>query len=335
MTTKQIRSDRVVLEANLDHWNRERGPRLEKVIFRNDLTQQEALDLVCNGEGEVDIVTEVTADQAQQVLDSKYANLATVDAMRMLTGIINRAQTDAPLYDVRVRRALNLAVDRDKLINGALKGYAHPMAALTPPYADGLPSGLEPYAHDPEEAKRLLHEAGWPAGRPLKLAASPAFEGIAQLLADDFRNDLGIEVTVHVIPHEEDQREERIIIEKVVVPDFDVRVYAWFDLTSDAPPAVMHREFFHSTGAFRVGPVDERVEELFGRFVAQIKPGKLAEVAAEIDRHVYDEALALFLCAPQALYAVNKHVSFQGHAATFELAETEVDESHWSRRGTP
>ncbi len=332
MTTKQIRSDRVVLEANLDHWNRERGPRLETVIFRNDLTQQEALDFVCDGEGEVDIVTEVKADQAQQVLDSEYANLATVDAMRILTGIINRARTDVPLHDVRVRRALNLAIDRSKIIDGAFKGYAHPMAALTPPYADGLPGGLEPYAYNPEEAKRLLHEAGWPEGRPLKVAASPSWEGIAQLLVDDFRKSLGIDVTLKVIPPEEEQKNERTIIEKVIIPDFDVMVYAWFDLTSDAPPAVMHREFFHSSGAFRVGPVDDHVEELFGRFVAQIEPGKLAEVAAEIDRRVYDEALALFLCAPQALYAVNKHVNFQGHATTFELAETEVDEGHWSRR---
>ncbi len=93
----------------------------------------------------------------------------------------------------------------------------------------------------------------------------------------------------------------------------------------------MHREFFHLTGAFRVGPVDERIESLFGEFVAQIEPGKLASAAAEIDQHGYDEALALFLCAPQALYAVNKHVSFQCHAATLELAETEVSEEHWSR----
>lgn len=316
----------------MDHWNRERGPRLEQVIFRNDVSQQEALDLVCNGEGEVDIVTEVTADQAQQVLDSEYANLATVDAMRILTGIINRAQTDAPLHDVRIRRALNLAIDRSKIIDGAFKGYAHPMAALTPPYAEGLPSGIKPYEQDAAEAKRLFQEASWPEGRPLKLACAPAYEGVAQLLAEDFRSSLGIEVNVRVIPHEEEQKNERIIIEKVIVPDFDVMVYAWFDLTSDAPPAVMHREFFHSTGAFRVGPVDEQIETLFGEFVSQIEPGKLAASAAKIDQRVYDEALALFLCAPKALYAVNKHVSFTGHAATFELAETEVDEEHWSRR---
>jgi peptide/nickel transport system substrate-binding protein len=51
-----------------------------------------------------------------------------------------------------------------------------------------------------------------------------------------------------------------------------------------------------------------------------------------MDRLAYDQALSIFLCAPQALYAANKHVRFVGHAATFEVAETEVDDEHWSRR---
>jgi len=38
--------------------------------------------------------------------------------------------------------------------------------------------------------------------------------------------------------------------------------------------------------------------------------------------------------APQALYAVNKHVNFGPYRTTFELPETEVDEQHWSRRST-
>jgi hypothetical protein len=50
-----------------------------------------------------------------------------------------------------------------------------------------------------------------------------------------------------------------------------------------------------------------------------------------IDRYVYDQALALFLCAPQVLYAVSKHVKFGPYRTTFELAETEVDDEHWSR----
>jgi hypothetical protein len=43
--------------------------------------------------------------------------------------------------------------------------------------------------------------------------------------------------------------------------------------------------------------------------------------------------VCVFLCAPQALYAVNRNVTgFEGYAATFELAETGVNDRHWSRR---
>src|ERR671939_597708 len=144
LPTDQPRTDRVVLEANTDHWNIERGPRLEKVVFRNDISPAEALDLVCTTEGEVDIVTEVEATDAQKVIDSEYAQLEAVDAMRVLVGIINRGAEDVPL-------------------------------------------------------------------------------------------------------------------------PFDVLIHAWFDLTSDAPPAVLHREYYHSGGAFRVGPPIPEFEELIGR----------------------------------------------------------------------
>jgi hypothetical protein len=45
-----------------------------------------------------------------------------------------------------------------------------------------------------------------------------------------------------------------------------------------------------------------------------------------------DQALSVFLCAPQALYAVDRHVAFDGYAAIFELAETQASRQHWSRR---
>jgi hypothetical protein len=56
------------------------------------------------------------------------------------------------------------------------------------------------------------------------------------------------------------------------------------------------------------------------------------QVAEEIDRYCFDNALALFLCAPQALYAVNNHVSFGPYRTTFEIAEVTVDDGHWSRQ---
>ena len=109
-------------------------------------------------------------------------------------------------------------------------------------------------------------------------------------------------------------------------------VHAWFDLSSEAPPAAVHREFFGTDGAFRAGPRDERFDELFARMGVELDGAELVRVAEEIDRYCFDQALALFLCAPQALYAVNNHVSFGPYKTTFEIAEVTVDEGHWSRQ---
>jgi peptide/nickel transport system substrate-binding protein len=319
----------VVLEANTDHWNTERGPRLERVVFRNDISPDEALDLVCNTEGEVDIVTEVSPADAEKVENSEYARLVTTDAMRMLAGVINR--DSEPFGDARARKALNLSVDRDKLIQEGLKGYAYPLAGLIPHYAAGYSSDREPYPHDPNEAKKLLSEAGYPEGRALTLAAPADLEGIANLLAEDFRSSLDIEVEVILIPAEDLLAAQHALVEKVMDLPFDVLVHAWFDLTSDAPAAFLHSWFYHSMGAFRAGPSIPEFEELMERYVVQTDPQKLNELDAEMDQLAYEEALSVFLCAPQALYAVNRHVNFVGHATTFEVAETEVGEEHWSR----
>jgi len=326
------RSERVVLEANRDHWNAERGPRLERVVFRNELPPAEALELVCTGEGEVDIVSEVAPADAQRVVASEHAELVRVDAMRVLAGIVNRDAEGAPLHDVRARRALNLAVDRRRLIQEVFAGFAHPLAGLTPHYAAGVPSDQRPYQHDPDQARDLLTETGWPAGRELRLAAPAGLQGAASRLAEDFTASLGVEVDLTLIPADQLLAAQHALVEKTLPLPFDVLVHAWLDLSADAPPAFMHSQFFHSTGAFRAGPPIPQFDELMARFAAATDQSLVTELTTDLDRFVYDQALSVFLCAPQALYAVNRHVAFDGYATTFELAETEVTPEHWARR---
>ena len=331
LDTREDRTDRVVLTANTDHWNKERGPRLEKVVYRNDIDPAEALDLVCNTEGEIDLVSEVSPADAEKVQSSEFANLEVIDSMRVLLGLINRGAEDAPLSDVRVRKALNMAVDRARLIAQGFNGYAHASAGIIPPYAGGFP-GLEPYAHDPDEAKRLLAEGGWPEGRALKLATTTATEAVAGILADQFRESLGVEVDLIVVPDEDLLAAQHALVEKVMPLPFDVLLHAWIDLSAEAPPAFMHSYLYGEGGAFRTGPPVAQFDELLGRFVREIDAEKQTEISAEIDRFVYDEALSLFLVFPQALYAVNRNVKFVAHATTLELAETEVTQDHWSRK---
>ena len=151
------------------------------------------------------------------------------------------------------------------------------------------------------------------------------------MLADDLRVGLGIQVNVIAIPAENLLAAQHAFVEKVLPLTFDVLLFAWFDLTADAPASFLHSWLYHSLGPFRAGPPIEAFERLMAKYVRQTDPQKRNALDEEMERLAYDQALSIFLCAPQALYAVNQHVRFVGHAATFEVADTEVDEEHWSR----
>jgi len=328
------RSPRLVLEANRSHWNLERGPHLERAVFRNDLSPAEALELCISTEGEMDIVSEVSPADADRILASEHARLVACDANRVLVGIINRSPSDVPLNDKRVRQALNLAIDKQKIIAQGLGGYANPLCALTPSWCAGFPSDMKGYTHDSGQARKLLDEVGWPTGRTLRLAVPAPFEGIGRLMASDIEEALGIGVQVIAVPPEQMLAGSHLLIEKKLPLPWDILLAGWFDLSSDSPPAAVHREFFGSDGAFRAGPELPDFNKLYIEMAAQIDGQKLVKAAEQIDRYVFDEALAIFLCAPQALYAVNKHVNFGPYRTALELAETEVDEQHWSRQNS-
>ena len=101
---------------------------------------------------------------------------------------------------------------------------------------------------------------------------------------------------------------------------------------ADAVALELHRAFVSRVGEYRAGPVVPGFEERWPALVGEASRLKQAELTDRLDWFVHDEALALFLCAPEALSAVNKRVDFRPYRTTFELARTTVAAGHWSRR---
>ncbi len=114
--------------------------------------------------------------------------------------------------------------------------------------------------------------------------------------------------------------------------DWDLLLWEHASQAADAPPLELHRAFVGASGEYRAGPVVPVFEALWDRLRRQTSRLGLAYVSHRIDQFVLNDASALFLCAPQALYAVNKHVDFVPYWTTFELADTSMGAGHWSRR---
>ena len=326
------------LTANPGYWNRRRGPRLQEVVLRNDLPRDEALGLVCDAEGEVDLLTGILPAEAARVEGSAHAQLVAADEVRVLVGIIDRDATDVPLADRRARRALNLAVDRTRLVEEAFRGYAQPLSGLIPPapatLAHRAPDRLRPYPHDPARAAALWRDAGAGSGSglALRIAAPEHLAPAAGRVAADLEAALGLRTELTLLDPAEQAATRRALAERVRPRPWHVLLWEHVAQEVDAPPHELHRGFAGADGEYRAGPEVPELDRRLARLVAAISPAKQVLASAQIDRLVRAEALALFLCSPQKLYAVNREVRFKAYATSFELAETEVTRRHWSRR---
>jgi oligopeptide transport system substrate-binding protein len=105
--------------------------------------------------------------------------------------------TSKPFDDVRVRRALSLAIDRQSLCKTVYRGYK-PAYGITPPMGDyDPPKGIVRY--DPEEARKLLSEAGYPGGKGfprVKILTSSIESTQPTAVQALWREQLGIEVEI-------------------------------------------------------------------------------------------------------------------------------------------
>lgn len=109
-----------------------------------------------------------------------------------------------PLADARVRRALNLAVDRDRIVSTLLAGRTVPANQPAARMAFGYDPGIPPYPYDPAAAKRLLAEAGYPNGFAFVLdaptGASASDTAVFQQVQADLR-EIGVTMRLKTMPY--------------------------------------------------------------------------------------------------------------------------------------
>jgi oligopeptide transport system substrate-binding protein len=115
----------------------------------------------------------------------------------LFTRYVGFYTSQPPFDDVRVRRAFALAIDRETGLEVILRGYEGPATGgLVPPGMPGHFPGIG-LAYDPEEAQRVLAEAGYPKGHgfPLMdLLLPQGWEALAEYLAAQWRENLGVEI---------------------------------------------------------------------------------------------------------------------------------------------
>ncbi|NOZ49705.1 MAG: ABC transporter substrate-binding protein [Chloroflexi bacterium] len=157
------RNDHMTLEANKDYWGG--APKIDKLIFR--VVPESSVRLLKLEQGEVQILADVNPDDYARIKDNQALTLLQQPGLTV-NGLTFPADTE-PFTDVRVRQALNYAVNKKEMNEFLYKNAAVTAATGMPPILMGYPKDLKPYEFNPEKAKALLAEAGYPDGFTVKL----------------------------------------------------------------------------------------------------------------------------------------------------------------------
>lgn len=298
-----VRGDHLTAEANLDYWG---GPPLvEKVIWYP--SHEESTRVASAMTGEVDIVNMIPSSMAAIVAKVPTLDLVTITSCNtpcLALGGFGRAPIGG--HDGKVLRAIEYAIDREKIVDQVYHGYAIPAISFHSPGVFGH-SPIEWRPHDPEKAKELLDEVGWDPGTKVEAwyvkGSSPNVENLA-ILVHSMLKDVGINIDIRVAP---DFAVGGPILNQ---GKFDIFFESWNNYVLDADFNLWAN--FHPQGRNREGAEKyARAEEL----QKLIEKGRFS-VDQDVRLDAYDKAQEIIWEYPtrlplvhfQEIYAINQKV---------------------------
>jgi len=194
--TQYVPGSKVVLEANKEyHAGAPKLDGIERPIVLDASTRHAMYE-----RGDLDIVDvqkgDLLRDQQDPVLSKE---LRTFERAAVFYLGLNQ-NVFAPFKDRRVRLALAHATDKDAIVKVALMGVPQKANGIIPPGVLGYDPNFEGIPYEPEKARQLLAEAGYPEGRGFPTLTltfrekTPDLRRAAEMIKEQYRKELGINV---------------------------------------------------------------------------------------------------------------------------------------------
>ncbi len=192
-----VPGQKTVYDRNPEYWDADAAKAAHyEILVQTSATTR--FNMLQTGQAEL---TYLDPSQAEQV---KSAGLNSAPSKSLSVMSINMNTGKAPFDDVRVRQAVQHAVDRQAIVDGVFFGLGEPVAQYMPPdywaYDPDVTPDNPEYGYDPEKAKQLLAEAGYPDGADFEFLVPSlddhraAAEAVVPMLAE-----VGLRATPRVI----------------------------------------------------------------------------------------------------------------------------------------
>ncbi|HOB35353.1 MAG: ABC transporter substrate-binding protein [Firmicutes bacterium] len=283
-------NDQLTLVKFEQYWNPEL-PRLKQVILK--IIPEPAAMVNSLFTGHVDLIPRLEPDYLHQVegKDGFAVLAAPMNLVQLL--IINNAV--APFDDLRVRQAMNYAVNREEIIQGAAWGKGTPIGSNLSPAMDIWYTDLtDMYPYDPQRAKELLAEAGYPDGFSATLhlpAPYPLHRGAGEILADQLAR-VGIDLKIRVI-------EWGAWLEQIYTNrDFELTVVGF---TGRLDPHTMLNRYQSDSRRNTSNFSNAEYDELLDQGLLEADPAKRVEIYRRLQTILAREAVNIFIMDPNQL----------------------------------
>lgn len=251
--------------------------------------------------GEVDAIVGVPFNQVSQLKADKQLNVGVADVFRI--ELVQLNTTKKPFDDVRVRQALNYAVDKDALVKGVLRGNGK-VAATALPIMAYHNEKLKPYPYDIGKAKELLAQAGYPNGFKASLlvpAGSVTYRQVASALQSSLKQ-IGVELQLQNI-------EDSSQYSTTKSGNFETSLsYASSDTIDPDQMIGFTSVNPERANAFHTQWKDERVNELYDLERRTLDGPERGAQFKEMEQRVHDGAPFIFLYHQGTPYASRKNI---------------------------
>lgn len=157
-----VHGDHLTMVRNDDYWGGK--AYLDKIVVKT--VKEDSARVMMLQSGDAQLIVRIPSEDIPRLEKDPNIKLDSTETLRVLYIGINCSKK--PFTDVRVRQALNYAVDKEAIVKSLYQGRALVSAGIVPPLATGFFS-VKGYPYDPEKAKKLLAEAGYPKGFKAKL----------------------------------------------------------------------------------------------------------------------------------------------------------------------
>jgi peptide/nickel transport system substrate-binding protein len=303
-----VKDDHITLAANENWWNE--PPKIEELYCKiiKDPSSRVAALLT----GEVDLIDAVPMPQISVLeADPEIAVKTTVTTRYALVVLETE---EPPLDDKRVRQAMNYAIDKQAFIDSVWMGLGREIANIFIPETFGYDPSIEPYPYDPDKAKELLAEAGYPDGFEID------FETFYH--ARDYQTP---------VEYMQAQLKEVGIIATLKITDYGIfgprrlgyelgpmYIYSIGDWAFDN---LMHVETYVTRTHGYYYYDDEliaMVEKAYGTF----DPEERAKIYSDIQKRLQEEAPFIFLPQMTQTFAASKNLNWEPRVDEMWMFET-------------